>query len=68
MAITCGFGMTMDIERGTMRRWYMRRGDVKRWLDTDQPVEQVQKESVQSVPHSTIALQESDMLNKENQK
>ena len=48
MAITGGFGMTMDIKRGTMRKWYMRRGDVKRWLDTDEPVEQVQKESV---PH-----------------
>lgn len=39
MAITGGFGTTMDLERGTMRQWYMGRDGVKRWADTDAPVE-----------------------------
>lgn len=39
MAITGGFGMTMDLERGTTRRWVMGRDGVKRWADTGEPVE-----------------------------
>lgn len=38
--ITGGFGMMLDIKSGMMRRWYIRRGDVKRWADNDEPVEQ----------------------------
>lgn len=38
--ITGGFGMTMDLERGTMRQWVMGRDGVKRWADTDEPIEQ----------------------------
>lgn len=37
--ITGGFGMTMDLERGTMRHWVMGRDGVKRWADTSEPVE-----------------------------
>lgn len=37
--ITCGFGMTMDLERGTMRQWVMGHDGVKRWADTNDPVE-----------------------------
>lgn len=37
--ITGGFGMTMDLERGTMRQWVMGRDGVKRWADNGEPVE-----------------------------
>lgn len=37
MAITGGFGMTMDLERGTMRQWVMGSDGVKRWADNGQP-------------------------------
>ena len=37
MAITGGFGMTMDLERGTMRHWVMGRDGVKRWADSGAP-------------------------------
>ena len=30
--------MTMDIERGTTRRWYLDGNGVKRWADTNKPV------------------------------
>ena len=39
MAITGGFGVTFDLENGSMRRWVLGRDGVKRWLDTDEPVE-----------------------------
>ena len=46
--ITGGFGVTMDLERGMERAWYVSRDGVKRWAATDQPVEQapVVKESL----------------------
>jgi hypothetical protein len=37
--ITGGFGMTMDLERGTARQWVMGRDGIKRWADTNEPVE-----------------------------
>lgn len=37
--ITGGFGMTMDLERGMMRQWVMGRDGIKRWADTNEPVE-----------------------------
>lgn len=40
MTITGGFGMTLDIERGTTRRWVMGRDGVKRWADSNQPVDE----------------------------
>ena len=40
MGITGGFGTTMDLERGTSRKWVMGRDGVKRWEDSG---EQVQK-------------------------
>lgn len=36
--ITGGFGMTMDLERGTMRHWVMGGDGVKRWADNNEPV------------------------------
>lgn len=40
MGITGGFGMTMDLERGTTRQWVTGRDGVKRWADTNEAVEQ----------------------------
>lgn len=34
--ITGGFGLEMDLQRGTVRRWYMRGDGVRRWADTDE--------------------------------
>ena len=34
-----GFGMTMDLERGTMRSWVVGGDGVKRWADTNAPVD-----------------------------
>lgn len=31
--------MTMDLERGTMRQWVIGRDGVKRWADTNEPVQ-----------------------------
>lgn len=39
MAITGGFGTTMDLERGTSRQWVVGRDGVKRWADTNEPVD-----------------------------
>lgn len=39
MAITGGFGVTMDLKRGTTRRWVMGRDGVKRWADSGEPVQ-----------------------------
>jgi len=33
-----GFGMTMDLKRGTMRSWVVGGDGVKRWADTNEPV------------------------------
>lgn len=35
-------GTTFDVYTGLERDWYQDRGDVKRWADNDQPVEEVQ--------------------------
>jgi hypothetical protein len=45
MAITGGFGMTMDLERGTMRQWVMGRDGVKRWADNGEPTEPLRCEA-----------------------
>lgn len=37
-----GFGITFDIYHGRARNWYQSAGDVKRWADNDEPVEEVQ--------------------------
>lgn len=39
MGITGGFGITMDLERGTARQWVMGRDGVKRWADNGEPVQ-----------------------------
>jgi hypothetical protein len=38
MAITGGFGMTMDLERGTIRQWVIGRDGIRRWADSGEPV------------------------------
>ena len=35
-------GRTFDVYHGRARNWYQNAGDVKRWADNDQPVEEVQ--------------------------
>ena len=37
MSITGGFGFTFD--SGFLRRWYMGRDGIRRWVDNDAPVE-----------------------------
>lgn len=39
MGITGGFGTTIDLERGTSRQWVIGCDGVKRWADTNEPVE-----------------------------
>jgi hypothetical protein len=34
-----GFGMTLDLETGRMRNWYVDREGVQRWVDDDSAVE-----------------------------
>lgn len=34
-----GFGMTFDLQRGSIRRWYAGEDGVQRWADNDQPVD-----------------------------
>ena len=36
--ITGGFGYTLDIESGTIRRWYIDRNGVKRWVHNKEEV------------------------------
>ena len=37
------FGVTFDIFTGRARNWYQSAGDVKRWADNDEPVEEIQQ-------------------------
>ena len=46
MAITGGFGYSVDLQRGVLRRWYVSRDGVKRWADTSKPCEQLPEESL----------------------
>jgi hypothetical protein len=39
MSITRGFGLTLDLARGTQRRWVMGRDGIKRWADDGKPVD-----------------------------
>ena len=39
MAITGGIGFTMDLERGTSRRWVIGRDGIKRWADDGTPTD-----------------------------
>ena len=38
-----GFGITFDIYHGRARNWYQNAGDVKRWADNDEQVEEIQQ-------------------------
>lgn len=40
MPITGGFGMTMDIKTGAMRKWTIGPDGVKRWYDNGDPVDE----------------------------
>lgn len=37
MSITGGFGMSVDVQTGAVRRWVMGRDGVRRWADTGDP-------------------------------
>lgn len=50
MAITGGFGTTMDLERGTMRQWAIGRDGVKRYTDNGQPITQELLNSIMRSP------------------
>ena len=41
-SVLCRHGATLDIPTGLIRAWYQLKGDVKRWADNDEPVEEVQ--------------------------
>lgn len=60
MAITGGFGTTLDLERGTSRQWWMGRDGVKRWADNGQPLTQELLNSMMRNPgevtHATAAV------------
>lgn len=34
-----GFGVVICLKTGAARRWYQKKGDVKRWADNDRPVD-----------------------------
>lgn len=55
MAITGGFGMTMDLERGTMRKWVIGRDGVKRWADTGDACEGCRRCGGETKPSKAIA-------------
>lgn len=50
MGITGGFGTTLDLERGTSRKWVMGRDGVKRWEDNGQPLTQELLNSIMREP------------------
>jgi len=37
MGITGGFGTSIDLVTGRLRRWYMRADGIKLWVSNDQP-------------------------------
>lgn len=43
MTITGGFGVTVDLQTGRARQWYMGRDGVKRWADNDKPVKEARE-------------------------
>ncbi len=48
-----------DVQRGTVRRWYMGKEGVMRWYDNDQPVKSTtvqgisEQRTTQSMTHTT---------------
>lgn len=57
MTIVSGFGMAFDLERCTVRNWYVDKDDVERWADNDEPREgQLLKGNADLVPalHATL--------------
>jgi hypothetical protein len=63
MAITGGFGVTMDLKRGTTRRWVMGRDGVKRWADSGEPVQVSAPIETSDVlrPNTGLQLQEKNI-------
>lgn len=43
-----GFGTLYDLQTGTSRLWYMGSDGIKRWMDNDQPVENMINEGVKN--------------------
>ena len=37
MAISGGFGVSLDLATGRLRRWYMRGDGIKRWISNNMP-------------------------------
>lgn len=56
MTITGGFGITIDLERGTSRRWAMGRDGVKRWADSGQELTQELLNSMMREPGESKRL------------
>lgn len=54
MTITRGFGLTLDLERGTLRHWVMRDG-VRRWVDDGTLVQDDQRDDGECAPNQAIA-------------
>ena len=55
MAITGGFGITVDLERGIARRWVLGRDGIKRWLDTGEVVPEPRPHAAGDVDDAIVA-------------
>ena len=55
MTITSGFGLTLDLERGTMRHWTMRDG-VRRWVDDGTLVQDDRRDDGECAQNKAIAV------------
>lgn len=51
MGITGGFGALIDFERGTVRRWVMGPDGIKRWADTNEPLDAMPEDGEEQSPH-----------------
>lgn len=67
MTITGGFGITIDVEHGKARRWFIARDGIKRWLDNGEPVQKplnldgitITPEKERGTPMETLDLDEA---------
>ena len=55
MGITGGFGMMIDLERGTSRQWVLGRDGEKRWADTGDACEGCRKCGGEIKPGKALA-------------
>ena len=49
MAISGGFGVSLDLVTGRPRRWYMRGDGIKRWISNDMPFDAAKEADANSV-------------------